>query len=91
MAQLPPGFVVVQPSGPTPPVAPQNLPPTPSSGPMATPPVAPQVASGNIPEGFTPVEEEVPSRPPRFQSEDRRVAGDQEKTRPGIPNGPNQI
>ena len=62
MAQLPPGFVVVQPSGPTPPVAPQNLPPTPSSGPMTTPPVAPQVASGNIPEGFTPVEEEVPSR-----------------------------
>ena len=61
MAQLPPGFVVVRPSGPTPPVAPQNLPPTPSSGPMATPQVAPQ-ATSKVPQGFQPVPQEVPTR-----------------------------
>jgi len=60
MAQLPPGFVRMPQTGPTPPVAPQPLqqPPTPASGPQ----VAPQVASGNIPAGFQPVPQEVPTR-----------------------------
>lgn len=60
MAQLPPGFVRMPQAGPTPPVAPQppQQPPLPASGPQ----VAPQVASGNIPAGFQPVPEEVPTR-----------------------------
>ena len=60
MAQLPPGFVRMPQAGPTPPVAPQppQQPPLPASGPQ----VAPQVASGNVPAGFQPVPEEVPTR-----------------------------
>ncbi len=63
MAQLPPGFVRMPQAGPTPPVAPQTPQqaqqlPLPSMGPQ----VAPQVASGNLPAGFQPVPEEVPTR-----------------------------
>lgn len=59
MAQLPPGFVRMPQTGPTPPVAPQPLqqPPTPASGPQ----VVPQ-ATSRVPAGFQPVPREVPTR-----------------------------
>ena len=57
MAQLPPGFVKMPQVGPTPPVAPQ----TPQQTQQA-PQVAPQVASGNVPSGFQPMPQEVPTR-----------------------------
>jgi len=60
MAQLPPGFVKMPQTGPTPPVAPQppQQPPLPASGPQ----VAPQIASGNVPSGFEAMPQEVPTR-----------------------------
>jgi len=57
MAQLPPGFVKMPQVGPTPPVAPQTPQQT-----QQPPQVAPQVASGDVPSGFEPMPQEVPSR-----------------------------